>query len=249
VPGTLGNSVTSRTLVLVARAQRLAVALLAVTILVSAPTAAVAASRPSDAASDADSRVASARRSAAAQADRYMAALSEFQSLKTQAAGVDTAITDGEARAASLRRIVSKRAARAYMSAGSSLPTLLSVNDVSDLMRSDKLLAKANLNDADALSLLKSQQEDLRAQRESLRELEAQRGSALEALESASKKADAALAAATRDQAGVRARLAAQAAANRATQSSRSSNRRTAPIAAVVPAPPSPGGASVHSGD
>lgn len=238
---------TSRTLVLVARGQRLAVALLAVMLILSAPTAAVAASRPGDAASDADSQVASARHAASAQADRYMAALSEFERVKTQAAGVETAIHDGEQRAASLRRIVSKRAARAYMSAGSSLPSLLSVDDLSDLMRSDKLLATANLNDADALSLLNAQQQDLRTQREDLRGLEAKQGSALEALQRASKKADAALASATRNQQGVRARLNAQAATNRATRAS--SRRASSPIAAVVPAPPSSGGSSAPIGN
>ena len=39
-------------------------------------------------------------------------------------------------------------------------------------MRTDKLLATANLNDADALALLNAQQEDLRTQREGLRQLE-----------------------------------------------------------------------------
>jgi hypothetical protein len=232
--------VTSRTSVLVARSQRLAVVLLAVTLLLSAPTAAMAASRPGDAAGDAESRVASARRAASAQADRYMEALSAFEGIKTQAAGVETAINAGEHRAASLRRIVSKRAARAYMSAGSSLPSLLSVGDVADMMRSDKLLATANLSDSDALSLLTSQQDDLRSQREDLRTLESQQGTALAALERASKNADSALASAFRNQQGVRARLNAQAAANRATQASHASNRRTpSPIAAVVRAPSS----------
>jgi len=133
------------------------------------------------------------------------------------------------------------------MSAGSSRPSLLTVTDVADLMRSDKLLETANLNDTDALSLLNAQQEDLQTKREGLRQLEAQQGTALEALQRASKRADAALANANRNQAGVRARLSAQAATNRATQSTGSSNRRTAPIAAVVPAPSSSGGSGSTS--
>ncbi len=235
-PVSWGIPVTSRTPVLVARGQRLAVTLLAVTLVLSAPTAAVAASRPGDAASDADGRVASAQRAARSQADRYMAALSAFEGLKTRATGVEAAIADGERRVATLRRIVSKRAAHAYMSTGSSLPSLLTVTDVADLMRSDKLLASANVKDTDSLSLLNAQQEDLRSQRENLRALEAQQGSALAALERASKRADAALASATRDQAGVRARLNAQAAANRATRAS--SSRASSPIVAVARAQP-----------
>ena len=167
---------TSRTLVLVARTQRLAVALLAVIFVLSAPTAAMAASRPRDAASDAQGRVESARRAANAEGARYMAALSAFEGLRTQAAGVEAAITGGEQRAAALRRIVQHRAARAYMRAGSSLPSLLTVGDLPDLMRSDKLLATANVKDADALSLLNAQQADLRTKREDLRRLEDQQG-------------------------------------------------------------------------
>ena len=241
---------TSRSCVLVARAQRLAVALLAVTLVLSAPTAAMAASRPRDAASDANSQVESARRAANAQADRYMNALSAFEGLRTQTAGVESAITEGEQRAVSLRHVVQKRAARAYMRAGSSLPSLLSVGDVADMMRSDKLLTTANVSDADALSLLNAQQADLKAQREDLHQLEAQQGSALSALQRASKKADALLASATRNQADVQARLSAQAAAKRATQGPRTSTRRTtAPIAAVAPAPPpSSGGSGSGSG-
>ena len=115
-------------------------ALLAITFVLSAPTAAMAASRPCDAASDASSQVAAARRAANAEAGRYMAALSAFEGLKAKAAGVEAAITSGEQRATTLRRIVQKRAARAYMRAGSSLPSLLSIGDVTDMMRSDKLL-------------------------------------------------------------------------------------------------------------
>jgi hypothetical protein len=178
-----------------------------------------------------------------------MSALNEFQRVKTQADGVESEITAGVQRAATLRRIVSKRAARAYMSAGSSLPSLLTVSDLADLMRTDKLLATANLKDTDALSLLSAQQDDLKVQRESLRHLESEQGSALEALQRASKQADAALASATRNQADVRARLDAQAATNRATQKARPSSRRTAPIAAVVPAPPSSGSSGSTSGN
>ncbi len=243
------NSVTSKFLVLVARTQRLAVALLAITLVLSAPTASVAASRPGDAAGDANNQVESARRAANAEAGRYMAALSAFEGLKTQAAGVESAITEGEQHAATLRRIVQKRAAHAYMRAGSSLPSLLSIGDVNDMMRSDKLLTTANLDDSDALSLLNAQQEDLRAQREDLRSLEAQQGNALAALQRASRKADALLASATRNQADIQSRLAAQAAAKRATQNSAPSSRRTAPIASVVPAPaPSGGGAGGGGG-
>lgn len=236
---------------LVARAQRLAVALLALTLLVSAPTIAAASTRPRDASGDADSRVAAAERAADAQASRYMTALSAFESLKTQTGGVEAAIGQGEQRAAALKRIVEKRAARAYMRAGSSLPSLLKVSDVADMMRSDKLLATANLDDQDALSLLSAQQTDLRVKREDLRKLESQQGSALEALKGASRKADAVLAAAVRSRQDVRARLAAQAAAtraaqaaaNRAAQSQRTATRRaTTPIVAVITPPPTSGG-------
>ena len=229
---------TSRSRVLVARAQRLAVALLAITMVLSAPTAAVAASRPRDAASDARNRVEAARRAANAEGDRYMRALSAFEGLRTQTRDVEASITQGEQRAAALRRIVRKRAARAYMGAGSSLPSLLTVGDVADMMRSDKLLAKANANDTDALSLLNTQQADLQTKRESLRQLESQQGSALAALQRASRTADDLLAAATRNQTDVQSRLAAQAAAKRATRTARPPSRRTASIAAVAPAPP-----------
>lgn len=243
------NSVTFRSPVLVARAQRLAVALLAVTVVLSAPTAAAAASRPRDAASDANSQVESARRAANAEGDRYMTALSAFEGLRAQAAGVEAAITQGEQRAATLRRVVQKRAARAYMRAGSSLPSLLAVGDVADMMRSDKLLTTANLNDSDALSLLNAQQADLRAKREDLHQLVTQQADALSALQRASKKADTLLASATRNQADVQARLSAQAAAKRATQSPRPSTRRApAPIASIAPAPQSSSGSGSGSG-
>lgn len=250
---TLNSSVTSRKLDLVARAQRLAVALLALTFVVGAPTAAVAASRPGDAAGDAQSQVESARRAANAEAGRYMTALGEFQRLRSQAAGVEASITEGEQRAATLRRIVQKRAARAYVSAGSSLPSLLTVGDLPDLMRSDKLLATANVKDSDALSLLSSQQADLRVQREDLRQLESQQGTALADLQRASKRADSLLAAALKSKADVQARLNAQAAANRATQSARSSTRSTTRAAAAKPVtvapPPNTGGSSSHHDD
>lgn len=247
------SSVTSRKIDLVARAQRLAVALLAVTFVFSAPTAAMAATRSRNAASDAQSQVESARRAANAEAGRYMTALSDFQRLRSQAAGVESSITDGEQRAATLRRIVQKRAARAYVSAGSSLPSLLTVGGLPDLMRSDKLLATANVKDSDALSLLNSQQADLRVQREELRQLEAQQGSALTDLQRASRRADSLLATALKSRQDVQARLNAQAAANRATQNTRSSARstsRAAPAKTVaVAAPPNTGGSSSHHDD
>jgi hypothetical protein len=240
--------------VLVARAQRLAVALLAVTFLL-APTAVGASTRPRDSAGDADARVASAQRAAGAQADRYMRALNEFERVKNEANGVEAAIGAGEQRAATLKRIVQQRAARAYMRAGSSLPSILKVSDVADMMRSDKLLATANTDDADAMSLLNAQQQDLRVKREDLRQLETQQGSALDSLKTQSRRADALLASALRNREGVRARLAAQAAANRAAQASRTQSRRAAPIVAVrnAPAPPpavsSGGGGGAPSGN
>jgi hypothetical protein len=240
--------VTSKFLVLVARTQRLAVALLAFTFVLSAPTAAMAAARPRDAASDARSQVDSARQAANAEADRYMAALTAFEGLKSQTAGVDVAITEGEQRASTLRRIVQKRAARAYMRAGSSLPSLLSIGNVADMMRSDKLLTTANVDDSDALSLLKAQQEDLKTRREDLRSLEAKQGEALTALQRASRKADALLASATRNQADIQSRLAAQAAAKRAVQQSSRTTRSTSPIASVVPAPAPPSGGGGSGG-
>lgn len=245
-PGSVVASVTSRTL-FVARARRLAVALLGISLL-GAPTVAGASARPRDAAGDAEARVQSAQRAANAQADRYMDALSDFQSLKTQAAGVETAITAGEQRAKSLKRVVQARAARAYMRAGSTLPTIFTVDDIEDRMRGDKLISKANGKDRDAMSLLNAQQADLQVKREDLRELESQQAGALDALKAASRRADAVLASALRNRQDVRQRLATQAAANRAAQSSRSSNRRTpTPIAAVTPAPSGGGGGGAPS--
>jgi hypothetical protein len=226
----------------------LAVALLAASFLL-APTVVGASTRPRDSAGDAEARVASAQRAASAQGARYMRALNEFERVKSQANSVETAISRGEQRAATLKKIVQQRAARAYMRAGSSLPSILKVTDVADMMRSDKLLATANVDDADAMSLLNAQQQDLRVQREDLRRLEDQQGSALEALKAQSRRADAVLASALRNRQDVRNRLAAQAAANRAAQASRSSSRRSAPIAAVhatpTPPPTSGGGGSV----
>jgi peptidoglycan hydrolase CwlO-like protein len=242
-------SVTYRISSLVARAQRLAVALLAVTVVLSAPTAAVAASRPRDTAGDAQDRVEAAQRAANAEGERYMSALSEFESVKTQASGVENAITAGEQRAGLLKRIVQKRAARAYMRAGSSLPTVLTITDVGDLMRSDKLLATANVEDTDALSLLSSQQQDLREQREHLRQLEAQQGAALADLQRASRKADALLASALSARADVQSRLAAQAASRRASRSSRRTTGNSTPIVAVAPAPSSGTSGPSHNGD
>jgi peptidoglycan hydrolase CwlO-like protein len=245
--------VTSR-ISFVARARQLAVALLALLIVFSAPTAAVAASRPRDAASDADNRVAAAQRAANAEAGRYLAALSAFESLKTQATGIETAIAAGEQRANTLRRVVRERAARGYMRAGSSLPSLFTVDDLPDLMRSDKLLATANMKDGDALSLLSAQQADLSAKRDDLHRLEAQQGSALDSLQRMSRKADALLASALHDRSDVQARLAAQAAAAKATRSTvRSTSSRTTrstrtavPAVATVPPPPGSGSGSHH---
>jgi hypothetical protein len=236
----------------------LAVALLAVLIVLSAPTAAMAASRPHDAASDANGQVESARRAANAEAARYLAALSQFESLRTQAAGVETVIAQGEQRAAVLKRVVRERAARAYMRAGSSLPSVFTAGDLPDMMRSDKLLATANSKDSDSLSLLNAQQADLRTKRADLHNLEAQQGTALNELQSASHKADALLASALRNSNEVQARLAAQAAASRATRSAaakssssrRSTARATSPApTAAVPAPPSSGGTGSHHDD
>ncbi len=229
-------------------------ALLAVLIVLSAPTAAMAASRSCDAGSDANGRVESARRAANAEAARYLAALSAFESLRTQAAGVETVITQGEQRAAMLRRVVQERAASAYMRAGSSLPSVFTAGDLPEMMRSDKLLATANNRDSDSLSLLNAQQADLRAKREDLHNLEAQQSTALNQLQSASRKADSLLASALSSQRDVQARLAAQAAAARATRSTahttaRHTTRAAAPAAAAVPAPPSTGGTGSHHDD
>jgi Transglycosylase-like domain len=231
-------------------------------LVLSAPALAAAATRPRDAAGDAHSRVESARRAANASASRYLEALGVFERLRVQATGYEAAIADGEKRASTLRNIVQQRAARAYRGAGTSLPSLLTVGDLPDLMRSDKLLATANTKDSDALSLLLSQQEDLRAKREDLRQLEDRQGSALIELQRSSKSADAQLSAALRSSRDVQARLAAQAAATRiritrtsssssSSSSSRSSSRTiTRAPAAVpivsVPAPSSAGSGSHH---
>ena len=255
-PLPLRSSVTSPIPSLVARTQRLAVALLAVIIVLSAPTAAMAASRSRDAAGDANGQVASARRAANAEAARYLASLSQFESLRTQAAGVETVIAQGEQRAAGLKRVVQERAARAYMRAGSSLPSVFTAGDLPDMMRSDKLLATANSKDSDSLSLLNAQQADLRTKRADLHNLEAQQGTALNQLQSASRKADALLASALRNSSEVQARLAAQAAASRATRTTaksssthRSIARAATPVAVAVPAPPSSGGTGSHHDD
>jgi hypothetical protein len=233
----------------------LAVALLAVLIVLSAPTAAMAASRPHDAASDANGQVASARRAANAQAARYLAALSQFESLRTQAAGIETVIAQGEQHAAVLKRVVQERAARAYMRAGSSLPSVFTAGDLPDMMRSDKLLATANGTDSASLSLLNAQQADLRAKRADLHNLETEQSTALNQLQSASHKADALLASALRNSSEVQARLNAQAAASRAVRSTaktsthRSTARAATPVSVAVPAPPSSGGTGSHHDD
>jgi hypothetical protein len=251
--------VTPRTIVPFARARWSAVALLAAcTLVLSAPALAAAATRPRDQAGDAQRRVDSARRSANASANRYFEALGAFEQLRVQATGFEAAISEGERRAASLRSIVQQRAARAYRGAGTSLPSLLTVGDLPDLLRSDKLLATANVKDADALSLLLAQQEDLRQKREDLRKLEDRQGGALLELQHSSKRADAQLAAALGNRQDVQARLAAQAAATAAlarvrTVRSASGPAARAPVAAVprvdAPAPPSSGGTSPHHND
>ncbi len=158
-----------------------------------------------------------------------------FERLRVQAVGYESAIADGEQRAATLRDVVQQRAARAYRGAGSSLPSLLTVGDLPDLMRSDKLLATANVKDADALSLLLAQQEDLKLKREDLRKLEDRQSGALVDLQRSSKRADAQLAAALSNRQDVQARLAAQAAATRIrvtrTTSSSTTTRTRAPPA------------------
>jgi hypothetical protein len=252
--------VTSRTLVLVARARWSAVALLATcTLVLSAPAPVAAASRPRDQAGDAQSRVDSARRAANASAARFLSALTVYEELKAQASGYEAAIADAEQRAAMLQRIVKLRAARAYKSAGSSLPTLLSVGDLPDMMRTDKLLATANVRDSDALSLLLEQREDLKIKREDLRRVETLQGGALIDLQRASKKADAQLAAALRNRQDVQARLSAQAASTASTARVARSTRPgsaaaarvpSAPVPRVVtPAPPDSGGVSPHHND
>jgi hypothetical protein len=122
------------------------------------------------------------------------------------------------------------------------------VSDLPDLMRSDKLLTTANVTDDDALSVLNAQHEDLKVQREDLRRLQDQQGSALGELQRASRRADALLGEALRSSQEVQARLAAQAAANRATQRARTAGRSTTPIASVSAAPRSAGGGSTVSG-
>lgn len=250
---------TPRTLVPFARARWSAVALLAAcTLVLSAPALAAAASRPRDSAGDAQRRVDSARRGANASASRYFEALGVFEQLRVQATGFEAAISEGERRAATLRSVVQQRAARAYRSAGTSLPSLLTVGDLPDLLRSDKLLATANVKDADALSMLLAQQDDLRQKREDLRKLEDRQGGALLELQHSSKRADTQLATALGNRRDVQARLAAQAASAAAvarirTVRTSSGAAPRAPVAApphvVVPPPPSSGGTSPHHDD
>ena len=232
--------------------------LAACTLVLSAPALAAATPRPRDQAGDAQRRVDSARRSANASANRYFEALGVFEQLRVQATGFEAAITEGERRAATLRSVVQQRAARAYRGAGTSLPSLLTVGDLPDLMRSDKLLATANVNDSDALSLLLAEQSDLRQKREDLRKLEARQGGALLDLQHSSKRADAQLATALGNRRDVQARLAAQAAnaaalARIRTVRSSSGSAARAPVAAaphvVVPPPPSGGGSGSHHDD
>jgi hypothetical protein len=232
--------------------------ILLLTIVLSA-TAVTAAPRPRDPAGDAQSRVDAARRAANATANQYMGALADFERLRTQAAQTETAIGEAEVRATALRDIVQRRAARAYKSAGSNLPSLLRVGDLPDAMRTDKLLATANVKDSQVMKLLRAQQEDLRVKRDALRSLESRQQSALDELQRAARRADTQLAAALRNRADVQARLAAQAAAN-AAAARRATGRPTAaaprraptptPAPAVsVPAPPSTGGVSPHHND
>lgn len=226
-------------------------ALLLTTLVLSAPSALAAAdSRPRDAAGDAQRRVEAAQRTADATANRYMAALGDFERLRTQAADTESAIGQAEQRTATLRTIVQERAARAYKAAGSNLPSLLRVDNLSEAMRSDKLMATANVSDARAMDLLRQQQEDLRVQRDALRGLESRQTSALADLQRTSRQADAQLSAALRDRQDVQARLAAQAAAAaatmRAARASRSPRltasvpRRPSAAAPSAPAPPPP---------
>jgi Transglycosylase-like domain len=226
------------------------------TLVLSAPALAAAATRPRDQAGDAQSRVDAARRTANASAGRYMEALGVFERLRVQAVGYESAIAEGERRAATLRSVVQQRAARAYRGAGTSLPSLLTVGDLPDLMRSDKLLATANVKDADALSLLLAQQEDLKLKREDLRKLEDRQSGALLELQRSSKRADAQLAAALSDRQDVQARLAAQAAATRIRVTRTTSTPTTAarttsapPPRVSVPAPPSRAGSGSHHND
>jgi peptidoglycan DL-endopeptidase CwlO len=258
--------VTSRTLVLVARARRsaeaLVTALLVATLAVSAPAAvAAAASRPRDAAGDAQRRVEAAQRAANASANRYMAALSDFERLRTQATDTETAIGVAEQRSATLRTIVQERAARAYKAAGSNVPSILRVDNLPDAMRSDKLMATANVRDAEAMDLLRQQQEDLHVKREALRQLESRQTSALGQLQRASRLAESQLSAALRNRQDVQARLAAQAAAAAATARAAkavhtpklTASTRRAPSTAAAPSAPAPpppsGGMSPHHND
>jgi hypothetical protein len=222
-------------------------------LVLSAPVLAAAA-RPRDPAGDAQSRVDAARRAADAAASRYLGALGDFERLKVQEAQTEDAISDAEQRAASLRAIVQRRAVRAYKSAGSNVPSLLKIDDLPEAMRTDKLLATANARDTRVVSLLRSQQEDLRVKRVALRGLESRQAAALADLQSSAKRADAQLAAALRDRADVQARLAAQAAAAAATARASRSGRPTAaapsrpaaPAPVAAPAPPPPPGSGVH---
>jgi hypothetical protein len=228
-------------------------------LVLSAPAVVAAAARPRDPAGDAQRRVDAARRAANATATRYLAALGDFERLKVQAAQTEGAIADAEQRAAVLHDIVRRRAARAYKSAGSNLPSLLTVGRLADAMRTDKLLATANERDADAITLLRAQQEDLRVKRDALHELEGRQAGALADLQRAARQADAQLAAALRDRADVQARLAAQAAANAAAARARPRGRPAAaaapsrPVAlpprAAAPAPPAGAGTSPHHDD
>ena len=83
-----------------------------------------------------------------------MEALGSFQRLRVQAAGFENTIADGEKRAATLRSVVSERAGTRVPRRRLEPAALLTVGDLPDLMRSDKLLATANMKDSDALSLL-----------------------------------------------------------------------------------------------
>jgi hypothetical protein len=241
------------------------VALLLATLVLSAPAAVAAAgSRPRDAAGDAQRQVEAAQHNADATANRYLAALGDFERLRTQAADTESAISQAEQRTATLRTIVQERAARAYKAAGSSLPSLLRVDDLSDAMRSDKLMATANVRDAQAMDLLRQQEDDLRVKREALRGLETRQTSALADLQRTSRLADAQLSAALRNRQDVQTRLAAQAAAAAAVvRAARASSPSRAPkltataprsapaptASAPAPPPPSGGGTSPHHND
>ena len=146
---------TPRTLVPFARARWSAVAILAAcTLVLSAPALGRGSYPPARSGrrrrEPGEQRPPGRRRVRA----RYMEALGSFQRLRVQATGFENAIADGEKRAATCAHRRATRAARAYRGAGSNLPSLLTVGDLPDLMRSDKLLATANVKDSDALSLL-----------------------------------------------------------------------------------------------